>query len=180
MNDEPDRHDHDEEQEERERDERAFHRHVLDLLESIKTNSSDSEAQLSNIAFSLAEIANFLRPKKADKLALRYTVQGGTIMGAPVSMAVGNTASPSVVETAAGAPVAPIGPLVFASDNSSVVSVDPNTGVATGVSAGSANVSVVDQGNGLSDSVAFSVSGGAPPPADTLSLSYSINATRRR
>lgn len=101
-------------------------------------------------------------------------------MGAAVSMNVGNTASPSVVETAAGVTVAPIGPLVFASDNSSVVSVDPSTGVATGVSAGTANVSVIDQGNNLTDSVAFTVSAVAPPPADTLSLNYSVNPTGRR
>lgn len=145
------------------------------------------EVDLNLIARSLADIANLLRPRpRADKLELNYhswdahskhvfNAKGATTMGQFVSMNVGKTATPSVIETAAGVPVAPAGPLVYASDNAAVVSVDPTSGVATGVSAGSANVSVLDQGNGLSDTVAFSISLAPPPPADKLTLDYSVN-----
>lgn len=94
---------------------------------------------------------------------------------------VGNTASPMFTEAAAdGSAVAPIGPVVFASDNPAVVTVDANTGVATLVSAGTANVSSLDQGNGLTDSVAFTVSSAPPPVATSATLSYTLNPSRRR
>lgn len=101
-------------------------------------------------------------------------------MGAPVSGSVGNVFNPTVVETAAGVPVQPIGPLNYTSDNAAIVSVDAVTGVATCVAAGTANVSVIDAGNNLTDTVAFTVSAVVPPPADTLTLNYSLAASRRK
>lgn len=97
-------------------------------------------------------------------------------MGAPVTGAVvGQTYNPTVVESNATTPsIPPIGPLAYASDNTAVVTVDPTGGVATMVAAGTANVSVIDQGNGLTDTVAFTVAAAGPPVATTLTLNYTL------
>jgi ABC-type hemin transport system substrate-binding protein len=48
-----------------------FEREVIQLLQAIKTNTSDSEADLQNISISVQQIANFLtQPQKATKLTL--------------------------------------------------------------------------------------------------------------
>jgi Big-like domain-containing protein len=47
-----------------------------------------------------------------------------------------------------GNKVPPIGPVVFSSDNPAVATVDQNGNVAA-VAAGTANISAIDQGNGL-------------------------------
>lgn len=105
-------------------------------------------------------------------------------MGAPAAGTVGQVFNPTVVESNPTTPsIPPIGPLVYASDAPAVLSVDPVTGVATCLSAGSANASVIDQGNGLTDTVPFTVSGVTPPPPPTatdLALSYSPAATIKR
>jgi hypothetical protein len=101
-------------------------------------------------------------------------------MGAPVSGSVGNVFDPTVVESAAGVPVQTVGPITFASDNAAVVSVDPNTGIATCASAGTANVSALDTTNNLTDTVAFTVSAVVPPPADKLDLEYALAPAKKR
>jgi hypothetical protein len=157
---------------------------ILKAAEKIFEGLEANAKAQNKVALMLQSIAQAIEdlvppPSVADKLVLLYTL-GGNTMGAPVSGSVGNTAAPTVVETAAGVPVAPIGPLAYASDNTAVVTVDPNSGVATLVAAGTANVSVIDQGNNLTDTVAFTVGSVAPPPADTLLLSYVLNPTKRR
>jgi uncharacterized protein YjdB len=102
-------------------------------------------------------------------------------MGAPVSGNVGQVYNPTVVESNSTIPS--IGPLAYASDTPAVVTVDPNTGIATCVAAGTANVSVTDEGNNLTDTVAFTVAAPPPPPlptATTLTLTYTPAATKRR
>lgn len=102
-------------------------------------------------------------------------------MGASVTGTVGNVFDPTVVESNATVPsIQPIGPLVYATDNAAVVLVDPVTGIATLISPGSANVSVLDQGNGLTDTVAFSVSAAPPPVADKLTLDYALATAKIR
>lgn len=134
-------------------------------------------AQISN---ALLEVANALLPK-ATKLTLRYTIKGGNTMGAPVTGTVGQVFDPTVVESNPTTPsIQPIGPLVYASDNSAMVSVDPNTGIATLVAAGTANVSVIDQGNSLTDTVAFTVTAVPPPVATALDLEYALAAAAKR
>ena len=76
--------------------------------------------------------------------------------------------------------IQPNGPLVYASDNTAVATVDPVTGIATMTGAGTANVSVIDQGNKLTDSVAFTVSTAPPPVATALDLEYSLAAAQKR
>jgi hypothetical protein len=123
----------------------------------------------------LLEIADAIRPR-ATKLRLLYELQGGNTMGAPVTGAVvGQNYNPTVVESNATTPsIPPIGPLVYASDNTAVVTVNPTGGVATMVAAGTANLSVIDQGNNLTDTVAFTVSAVTPPVATNLTLSYTL------
>ncbi len=95
-------------------------------------------------------------------------------MGTPVAAVVGQTYNPTVVESNATTPsIPPIGPLVFASDNTAVVTVDAG-GIATMVAAGTANVSVIDQGNSLTDSVAFTVAAAPPPVATALTLNFTL------
>ena len=132
------------------------------------------------IANAIREVANALVPK-ATKLTLNYTLEGGTTMGAPVTGTVGQVFDPTVVESNPTTPsIQPIGPLVYASDNTAVVSVDPNTGIATLVSAGTANVSVIDQGNSLTDTVAFTVTAVTPPVATALDLEYALASAAKR
>lgn len=132
------------------------------------------------IAEAILEVANALVPK-ATKLTLQYTLEGGTTMGTPVTGTVGQVFDPTVVESNATTPsIQPIGPLVYASDTPASVTVDPNTGIATLVAAGTANVSVIDQGNGLTDTVAFTVTTVTPPVATALSLEYALAAAAKR
>jgi hypothetical protein len=126
------------------------------------------------IASAILEVAMGLAPR-ATELSLLYSLEGGTIMGSPVTNAVvGQVYNPSVVESNASTPsIPPIGPLVFTSDNTAVVTVDAG-GIATMVGAGTANVSVVDQGNSLTDSVAFTVVAAPPPVATSLALNFTL------
>lgn len=126
------------------------------------------------IARAILEVAEALAPR-ATKLVLLYSLEGGTTMGSPVSNAiVGQTYNPSVVESNPTDPsIPPIGPLAYTSDNTAIVTVDPTGGVATMVAPGTANVSVIDQGNSLTDTVAFTVAA-APPVATTLTLNYTL------
>jgi len=125
------------------------------------------------ITNALLEVAKALEGR-ASKLTLLYVLQGGT-MGSPVTNAsVGQNYNPSVVESNSTTPsIPPIGPLVFASDNTAVVTVDAG-GIATMVSAGTANVSVIDQGNNLTDTVTFTVVVVGPPVATNLTLNYTL------
>jgi hypothetical protein len=127
----------------------------------------------SKIQVALLAIADAIRPV-ATTLRLTYQLQGGNSMGAPVTATVGQAYNPSVVESNATTPsIPPIGPLVFASDNTAVVTVDAG-GIATTVAAGTANVSVIDQGNSLTDTVPFTVSAVTPPVATALALNYTL------
>ena len=105
-------------------------------------------------------------------------------MGAPVSNAtVGQVYDLTVVESNATTPsIQPIGPVVFASDNTAVMAVSTDAAgneIATCVGPGTANVSALDQGNGLTDSIAFTV-GTAPSPATTLTLTATLATAKNR
>jgi hypothetical protein len=149
------------------------------LLEAIRHEGHETREDINSSTQEI--LAALAPPVLASTATLLYSIQGGTNMGAPISGTVGNTATPTFTEaTATGVNVAPIGPVVYASDTPANVTVDPNTGVATLVAAGTANVSALDQGNGLTDSVAFTVTAAPPPVATTASLNYTLSPTRRR
>jgi hypothetical protein len=167
-----------------------FHHHDDDddckceklIAASIREAGDDIQQGLLEIAQALRDVFS----KKAVIARLSYSI-GGNMPGNVLSGIVGNTASPTFTEAAAdGSLVAPIGPVVYTSDNPAVVSVDANTGVATLVAANpdgspaTANVSALDQGNGLTDVVVFTVSAAPPPPAVSATLSYQLNPSRRR
>lgn len=100
-------------------------------------------------------------------------------MGKPVSGTVGQVYTPTVTESNPSNPsIQPIGPLVFSTDNAAIVAVDPNSGLATLASTGSANVSVLDQGNNLTDTVNFTVAP-AVSPATALDLEYNLTASTK-
>lgn len=84
----------------------------------------------------------------------------------PATILVGATASSSFKEwtgpNGTGTQVPNAGSVLYASDNPAVATVDPATGVATGVSAGTANISGTDSVNNLSASDVLTVQN---PPA---------------
>lgn len=69
-----------------------------------------------------------------------------------------------------------IGPVIFGSDNPSVATVDANTGALTYVSAGVANISGTDAGNGLTDSSALTVSAAVAVSATLTLVPGTINS----
>ena len=133
-----------------------------------------------DIAKALVQIAQALAgPPPATKLVLMYSLQGGTIMGKPVSGTVGQVYTPTVTESNPTTPsIQPIGPLVFSTDTPAIVATDPNTGLSTLVSAGTAIVSALDQGNGLTDTVTFTVAP-AVTPATVLDLEFNLTASTK-
>lgn len=152
---------------------------LIDAIEdAAEANTKAIQASTDAI---VAAIQGSAPPEKAVAANLTYSI-GGIPMGAPVTGAPGNTGTPTFAEADVnGASVAPIGPVIYASDNTAVVTVDSSTGVATLVSAGTANVSALDQGNGLTDSVAFTVTGGGGGgTAVSATLNYTINPASRR
>lgn len=97
---------------------------------------------------------------KAQSLILTITTPGGTFVGQPASL--GSAGGQASVQeytgpNGTGAPEAPAGPIQYASDNPSVATVDPNSGVITSVAPGTANISATDTSNGLTDTVAATV-----------------------
>ena len=76
----------------------------------------------------------------------------------PATVQVGKTASAVFTEfDAQGNKVPPVGAVTFASDFTAVATVDPSSGVATGVSIGTANISAVDAGDNLTASDVLTV-----------------------
>lgn len=91
----------------------------------------------------------------AHSATLTFTSDKGESMNS-VTIVVGKTAQATLNEwdglNGAGNKVPPIGPVVYQSDNAAIATVDPSTGVITGVAAGVCNITGVDQGNNLSAS----------------------------
>ena len=138
------------------------------------------------ISFGLRAVAEALKAlaaPKADTAKLTLYVKGEPLMGSPVTVQLGLSGGVSnFVESvkATGVIVPAIGPVVYASDTPAVATIDPNTGVWVPVAVGTANLSALDQGNGLTDTVALSVIAAPPPVADTAVLTLVPNATKRR
>ena len=80
----------------------------------------------------------------------------------PVTIEVGKQAQANFKEwsgpNGTGTELPPVGAVSFASDNTAVATVDPASGLATGVAPGTANISGTDAGNSLSASDVLTVS----------------------
>jgi hypothetical protein len=137
--------------------------------------------QIASGLFAVAQALKSQIPPQATKGVLTYKLRGGTMGVAEPLAIVGQVYDPTWVESSATNPsIQPKGPVVYASDNTAVATVDPNTGIATMVGPGTANVSALDQGNGLTDTVTFTVSAAPPPVATVGTLSYALAAAQVR
>jgi hypothetical protein len=120
--------------------------------------------------------------KQPESATLRLTADIPSLVGAksmPATVLVGGTANSLFQEwtgpNGTGTVVPNAGPVTFSSDNPAVATVDPSSGVATGVSAGTANISGVDSANSLSASDVLTVTAPPPPPAVSATLTLTAN-----
>ncbi len=92
----------------------------------------------------------------------------------PANILVGGTANSLFQEwtgqNGTGDVVPSAGSISFSSDNPAVATVDPASGVATGVSAGTANITGTDPANNLTASDVLTVNAPPPPPAVSATL----------
>jgi hypothetical protein len=76
----------------------------------------------------------------------------------PATISIGKTATAKFTELdAQGVAVPPVGAVTFSSSNPAIATVDPTSGVATGVAPGSAVISAVDAGDNLQASDTLTV-----------------------
>ena len=136
-----------------------FHKTILKLATEIRDD--------------VRVIKHFLLRAKSATL----TFKGDITM--PATIQIGKQAQAAFTEfdgpNGTGNPVKPVGNVIFESDNTAVATVDPSTGVATGVSGGTANISGLDQGNNLSASDVLTVQA-APPPPTAQSATLTLQA----
>lgn len=116
------------------------------------------------------EILHILNRPQSATLRL---ISGGTM---PATILVGGTANSLFQEwtgpNGTGTVVPNAGAPAFVSDNPAVATVDPTSGVATGVSAGTASISGTDPANSLTASDVLTVNAVATPAVSaTLTLS---------
>lgn len=95
------------------------------------------------------------RPKRfAVLMFYNYSAKGARM---PATIQVGQTATAVLHEFESGTEVPPIGPVTYSSSDPTVATVDPSSGVCTGVAAGSCAITGSDSGNGLSASDSLTV-----------------------
>lgn len=101
--------------------------------------------------------------------------------GPAVSGVVGNTFSPTDVESNSTTPIIPITETITtASDNPGVISVvDSPASLATAVGSGTANVTRLGATTGLSSTTTFTITGGVGPVPTDLTSTWAPNAARR-
>jgi hypothetical protein len=131
----------------------------------------------------LALVRKFVQPQPVRATLTYATQQGETtdMATTPLALFVGQTAVPTFSEFDANGIVVPVvGPVTYAADTSGAISVDPNTGIVTGVNetppnGTTAGVIATDANNGLTASASFTVSAVVPPPATSATLTYAAN-----
>ncbi len=146
----------------------------LAIEKTLHTMREESHRCCKLLEAMLLEILHILNRPQSATLTLQ--VPGGTM---PATILVGGTASSLFQEwsgpNGSGTVVPNAGVPAFASDNPAVATVDPSTGVATGVAAGVANISGTDPANGLSASDVLTVNDVTPPPAQSATLTLTPN-----
>ena len=132
------------------------------------------------IRSALCEIIHILNRPQSATLNLKANqpvLLGDKTM--PATVIVGGTASPLFQEwtgpSGTGTVVPNAGAPAFTSSNPAVATVDPASGVATGVSAGTAVISGTDPANNLTASDTLTVNAPPPPPAVSATLSLTAN-----
>lgn len=135
---------------------------------------SENERRFRWIEKALCEIISILnRPQSAT---LRLQVNQLSLVGAimPATILVGATATSLFQEwtgpNGTGTVVPNAGTIAYTSDNTAVATVDPASGIATGVSAGTANITGTDGANNLTASDVLTVNAPPPPPAVSATL----------
>lgn len=156
-----------------EKDEYRVLERILFLLHDWQREKCDCkkiEKDLQQIAADVKNIRDILsRTAESATLTFRSESMDATIQ-------VGKTANAVFAEfdgpNGTGNQVPPTGAVSFASDNPSVATVDPTTGLCTGLAAGTANISGTDAGNGLQASAVLTVTaaGGGTAQSATLTL----------
>ena len=151
---------------------------VLDAerdIDQINKKVSKIEQQNQQILDMLNEIV----PQGAVSSTL--TFDGGKM---DTTIQVGGTGTATYLEwsgpSGTGSQVPPTGAVQYASDNPAVATVDPNTGVFTGVSAGTANISANDAGlaaPGLPASAVVTVTAAPPPVAVSSTMTLVANSS---
>ena len=113
---------------------------------------------LDKVEACICQIAQILRPRLSATLTIRPNQhKGGHRM--PATILVGKTANAMWQEfsgpNGTGDKLPPAGPVTFQSSDGNVASVDPNSGLVTGMALGTAAITGTDQANSLtaSDSV---------------------------
>ena len=97
----------------------------------------------------------------------------------PATIQIGGTANSLFQEwtgpNGTGSVVPNAGAIAYTSDNTAVATVDPSSGVVTGVAEGSANITGTDQVNNLTASDSITVQTPPPPPAQSATLQLTAN-----
>jgi Bacterial Ig-like domain (group 2) len=156
---------------------------LLKLLHSMAEEDREERRELLRQLRELNEtekeiLASLQGPDLNDGIVLTIPNQEGENMGQPQSLTVGlGPVQCTAVESLAGVVQSTFnGPLAFASDNTSVATIDPASGLLTPVAAGTANISVVDAVGNLTDSDVLTVIAGVTPPTQNDSISLTIPA----
>ena len=145
----------------------------LRVLRDFRERQESAHEEMRNcckqLRHMLLEIIHILNRPQSATLRL---LSGGTM---PATILVGGTANSLFQEwtgpNGTGTVVPNAGAPAFSSDNPAVATVDPATGVATGVAPGTANISGTDPANGLTASDVLTVNAVVQPAVSaTLTL----------
>lgn len=110
---------------------------------------------------------------KSAKLVISDS-KGNRLM--PATLQVGQTATAVLKEftglNGSGVEIAPVGPVSFSSSDAAIATVDPTSGLVTAVGPGTATITGLDSGNGLS---ASDVVSDTPVVAQSAVLTLTVN-----
>ena len=135
---------------------------------------SENTKRLKWIEAALCEIIHILNRPQSATLTLKPNQP--TILGVkmPATIVVGKTANSLFQEwtgpSGTGTVVPNAGAPAFTSSDTTVATVDPASGVATGVAPGTATITGTDPVNSLTASDVLTVTAAPPPPAVSATL----------
>lgn len=148
------------------------HDHIeLDEVEALE-RIAECVCEIRHEIKRIANAVEKLVPKAGSATLSFITSKGATNM--PLTVHVNDVPGTALFQewsgpSGTGIVVPPVGAVTYASDNTAVATVDPNSGQLAYVSAGSANISGTDAGNSLTASDVLTVSAATAVSA-TLTL----------